>query len=265
MGRRDSESASGINEGNSLKSDFHEVAMPLRDHFHPPLSKRKNWEGFHGQWPAMIVQTLNRKLPPRFEAEPNVHVGSEIEVDAATLESHDPSYPSGDSDGGLAFDFGGPSLAVETELLTVSEYEVRILDAERDRRLVATIEIVSPSNKDRPQSRQVFAAKCEALLKKGVSVAVVDLVTAKDFNLYADLLELVGQHDPTLGAEPPATYAAACRWLPRGRKHVLETWSHVLRVGQKLPTLPVWLAENLAVPLDLEESYEETCRALRIG
>jgi hypothetical protein len=35
-------------------------------------------------------------------------------------------------------------------------------------------------------------------------------------------------------------------------------------VGQALPTLPLWLDDNLAVSLDLEASYEETCRALRI-
>ncbi len=37
-----------------------------------------------------------------------------------------------------------------------------------------------------------------------------------------------------------------------------------LTLGQPLPTLPLWLADNLAVPLKLEESYEETCRVLRI-
>jgi hypothetical protein len=39
---------------------------------------------------------------------------------------------------------------------------------------------------------------------------------------------------------------------------------HSLGLGQPLPTLPLWLADNLAVPLELEGSYEETCRALRI-
>jgi hypothetical protein len=28
--------------------------------------------------------------------------------------------------------------------------------------------------------------------------------------------------------------------------------------------LPLWLADNLAVPLELEARYEETCRILRI-
>jgi len=238
--------------------------MPLRDHFRPPLSNQKNWEGFHGLWPGLITVHLNQILPSRYEAEPSVHVGSEVEIDVATLESEDLSTSNLTPIGDPAFELSLPSLAVETDLVTESEYEVRIFDTRRNRRLVAAIEIVSPSNKDRPQSRQVFVAKCQAMLKKGVSVAIVDLVTVKDFNLYAELLELVGQSDPTFGTEPPGIYAAACRWIPRGRKHVLETWSFVLQIGRPLPTLPLWLAENFAVPLDLEATYEETCRALRI-
>ena len=39
---------------------------------------------------------------------------------------------------------------------------------------------------------------------------------------------------------------------------------YTLELGRPLPTLPLWLAENLAVPLELEPSYEETRRALRI-
>jgi hypothetical protein len=43
---------------------------------------------------------------------------------------------------------------------------------------------------------------------------------------------------------------------------LLQTWSHTLTVGQRLPTLPLWLAGKLAVPLDLEQSYEQTCHDL---
>jgi hypothetical protein len=44
--------------------------MPLRDHFRPPLSDERSWEGFHGGWPMMIAAALNRRLPRRFVAEP---------------------------------------------------------------------------------------------------------------------------------------------------------------------------------------------------
>jgi hypothetical protein len=50
--------------------------MPFRDHFHPPLDDITAWEGFHGQWPAVIVQQLGKKPPPRSVAAPRVHSGS---------------------------------------------------------------------------------------------------------------------------------------------------------------------------------------------
>jgi Protein of unknown function (DUF4058) len=239
--------------------------MPLRDHFHPPLDQRTSWEGFHGQWPAMIVLSLVKILPSRYAAEPRVHSDAQVEIDVATFESDNPIFVAADGANEAAWEPAQPSIAVETDLLDTDEYEVRVYDTERGRRLVAAVEIVSPANKDRPEHRQLFVGKCAALLSKGVSVAIVDLVTSRHFNLYAELLELIGQSDPSLGDEPPATYAAACRWIDRGAKHILETWSHTLRIGQPLPTLPLWLAENFAVPLELEASYEETCRVLRIA
>ena len=146
-----------------------------------------------------------------------------------------------------------------------AEYEVRVYDARRNRRLVAAVELISPSNKDRPEARAQFVSKCAAMLRQSVSVVLVDLVTIRSFDPYAELLRWVGGRDPSLGEPPPATYAAACRWRPVGAKMTLEAWSRPLTVGDPLPVLPLWLAEDLAVPLDLEASYEQTCRDLRIA
>src|SRR5207253_7051356 len=41
-------------------------AMPLRDHFHPPLINRRSWEALHGLWPGTITADLNRRLPERY-------------------------------------------------------------------------------------------------------------------------------------------------------------------------------------------------------
>jgi hypothetical protein len=98
-----------------------------------------------------------------------------------------------------------------------------------------------------------------------VSVTLVDPVTARRANLYADLLELLGQSDPALSPAPPTLYAAACRWREDGDSFRLEAWAHPLALGQPLPTLPLWLAADLAVPLELETTYEDTCRGLRIS
>lgn len=239
--------------------------MPLRDHFHPPLDEQTSWDLVHGQWPAMIVQRLNPILPLRYVAGPHVHLGTEIEIDTATFENDGAELAHVPNTNGTSWQTSEPSLAVETDLLNTDEYEVRVYDVERGRRLVAAVEIVSPSNKDRPESRRVFVAKCAALLRQGVSVSIADLVTSRRFNLYAELLELIGHKDPSLGDASPPIYAAACRWIDRGRRRILETWSHTLQIGRPLPTLPLWLADNLAVPLELDATYEETCRVLRIA
>ncbi|MFO0808669.1 MAG: DUF4058 family protein [Gemmataceae bacterium] len=243
--------------------------MPLRDHFRPPLDTSASWEELHGQWPAAIVAQLNGKLPLTYVAGPVVHVGSQVEIDVAAYESEaaPPSFGTDDSSGGMATAVwvpAAPSVAVETELPDYDEYEVRIYDVRRGRRLVAAIELVSPRNLDRPESRNAFVGKCAALLQKGVAVSIVDLVTVRHFNLYADLMAFIGQSDPTLGADPPSLYAASCRWFRKETRAMLETWSHGLTLGQPLPTLPLWLSDVLVVPLDLEQSYEQACKDLRI-
>jgi hypothetical protein len=158
-----------------------------------------------------------------------------------------------------------PSIAVDTSLSELDEYEVRVYDARRGRKLVAVIEIVSPANKDRPEHRPVFVAKCTALLREGVAVSIVDLVTIRQSNFYTELLSLIGHADPTLGEPPASLYAASCRWVRRGSKTILEAWSKFLAVGQPLPTLPLWLSEDLAIPLNLEQNYEQACHDLWIA
>jgi hypothetical protein len=66
-----------------------------------------------------------------------------------------------------------------------------------------------------------------------------------------------GQTDPSLAPDPPVVYAAACRWTREGDFWHFWAWTHPLVVGQPLPVLPLWLADNLAVPLELkvETSY----------
>ena len=245
--------------------------MPLRDHFRPPLDNHTSWEGFHGQWPAMIVNRLNRHLPPEYAAEPRVHLGSVAEIDVATFEKDEPSLAgfvsSDDNGGGVATAVWAPPAAtftVATDLPDLDEYEVRVYDRKHGRRLVAAVEILSPSNKDRPEHRRAFVAKYAAFLQNQVCVSIIDLVTPRNFNLYGELMALLGLSDPFLTPEPPALYAVSCRTTNRKDIWQLEVWAHALALGQPLPKLPLWLTDDLAVPLELDETYEETCRSLRL-
>ncbi|MFN0051494.1 MAG: DUF4058 family protein [Planctomycetales bacterium] len=245
--------------------------MPLRDHFRPPVANRHSWEGLHGGWPMAIVQNLFPKLPPGYVAAPSVHLGTAFEVDVSVREQDEPLTIAGPEEvnGGVAIATRAPpkpTLALETDLPDYDEYEVRIYDEELGQRLVAAIELVSPANKDRPQSRRAFVEKVSALLQRGVSVSVVDLVTVRQFNLYAELLELLEVSDPALPPQTPGLYAVTLRGLKRPRRRsVLESWYHPMQLGQPLPTLPVCLEVDVSIDLELESSYEEACRVLRIS
>jgi hypothetical protein len=253
------------------KMEAGERDMPLRDHFRPPLTSIASWEALHGGWPMVIVQHLKKQLPSGFVAAPRVQLGAHFEIDVAAYEhgGHTPAFGVTDNGGGLAvWAPPAPNLVIETESPDEDKYEVRIYDVTRDRHLVAAIELVSPANKDRPSSRNAFVAKCSALMRQGVAVSIVDLVTSHRSNLFAELMVFIGDAkripEAVSEAEQAAIYAVSCRWTPKGDHAVVESWSHQLLIGQRLPTLPLWLTETLSIALDLEKSYEQACEDLSI-
>ena len=239
--------------------------MPFRDHFRPPVSKRHSWEEVHGGWPMMIIQNLAPLLPEGYQAGPRVHLGSYFEVDIGTFENDDAprARPQLAGDGGVAT-VPEAELSLETDSGDVSEYEVLIYDVQQEKRLVAAIEIVSPANKDRPVHRNNFVSKCAALLKQDVCVVLVDIVTIRNNNLYLELLDHFELTDSEMSVKAEGVYAACCRTRHMETKTVFDFWRKPLKIGMPLPTFPLWLAEKLSIPLNLEASYEETCRLLRI-
>lgn len=244
--------------------------MPLRDHFHPPVTRKHAWNSFHAMWPGTIVRQLFDLLPAGYVAAPSVHIGRLFEIDVSAFEQDAPSrpdFPPATGNGGVATSAPPqPTLTLETDLSEQDEFEVQVYDEEHGRQLVAAIELVSPANKDRPENRRAFVAKVAALLQQDVCVSVVDLVTIRPANLYADLLELIGGTDPQLGPTPPNLYSVTLRGRKRpDRRPLLDLWYYPMALGQTLPTLPIWLNPDLRVLLPLEPGYEETCRLLHIA
>ena len=243
--------------------------MPLRDHFRSPLDDVHSWDELHGMWPAMIVRALAEILPEPYFAAPGVHLGTLYEIDVGTygdagLRAEEDQSQQQGSVALAAYAPPKPTLTVEPRLPKQDVYEVRVYDSRRKRRLVAAIEIVSPSNKDRPETRGMFLSKIAALLEHDICVSIVDVVSTSNFNLYAELLSFVESGDPALGDGPTPIYAATVRMRQEARRRLMDNWYHPLAIGQALPTLPIWLTPTAAVSLNLESSYEETCRALRI-
>ena len=238
--------------------------MPLRDHFRPPLTNLASWEELHGGWPYVMALRLNDLLPPEYRSGVKIHLGTLVEVDVGAFELDNHGAVADDAtDPALAWEAAAPTLLLDTDELTPPEYEVRVYDISESRRLVAAVEIVSPRNKDRSDAREAFVSKCHALLQQQVCVVIVDPVTTRSANLYADLAERIGAVPPTKAKESPC--AVSCRSFYYRDRHRVEAWEHPLAVGSPLPTLPLWISDSRYVPLELERTYEDTCRGLRIA
>lgn len=235
--------------------------MPLLDHFHPPLSRTHPWRGFHAAWAAAIARLLNAGvLPSGYYAVPLVDRDGPVEVDVATLhDAGEFSVAAGEPEPWTA---PAPAVAVAVDLPGQDAVEVQVFADDGDPRLTAAIELVSPRNKDRPVARQAFAVKCVGYLQQGSSVVVVDTVTTRRADLHAGILALLQTDNAILAAEPLS--AVAYRVVGRDEGGQLQLWPTALAVGAALPTLPLWIDADRAVPLDLEASYQAACTDLRV-
>jgi hypothetical protein len=241
--------------------------MPLLDHFHPPLRGPHPWEGFHHAWATFIAQQLNLEaLPQHYFAVPEISMGPELEIDVATLGQT--QSPGGGSREVTAEVYSPPrpKFSVQVSFAHLEGIEVRVYRDLDGAELRAAIELVSPANKDRDETRRTFAAKCASYLKHGIGVVIVDVVTSRSANLHEELFSLLEvKSRRTAWKSPTGLYAVAYRPVTVRKKPRVEVWPETLRLGKALPVMPLWLRLDLCVPLRLEESYLNTCRSLRIS
>lgn len=238
--------------------------MPLRDHFHAPLSKSRHWQNLHSAWANALRDHLNRDLlPPEYFAEVEISLGSKLEIDVATFEDEEKQSTS--EPGGVAV--WAPPKPPYTATLQFTHpdlFEVRIMREEGGARLVATVELVSPANKDRPANRHAFSVKCGSYLQEGVGVAVVDVVTSRAANLHSDILKILQIADDPSKLSEASLYATSYRSVSKQGTSILEYWGDPLTIGVTLPTLPLWIGSDLCLPLNLEEAYLWACESSRI-
>ncbi len=242
--------------------------MVLRDHFHPPLADLRHWESFHAAWATEIMRTLNRRvLPPSCFAEAQIHVGSQVEIDVATFEQEQPpaaSVRDGNS-GGVAIEtWAPPATSLIMPAIFPDEIEVQVFRMSGGATLVAAIELISPGNKDRPEAKRAFTAKCATYLQQGIGLVIVDIVTERQANLHDELIRLLQQPERFEFAEETALYAVAYRPSRRQAGDQIEIWPTPLAIGQPLPILPLALRGVATVPVDLETTYTTTCQDSRL-
>src|ERR1700722_689363 len=100
--------------------------MPLLDHFHPPLSVERPWEGIHSAWASTIAAQLNDdQLPPDYFAMPLVTVGGRVEVDVGTFQSATPAGPGNGSVATAVWAPPRPPLTAAVDSIDPDVYEVQ--------------------------------------------------------------------------------------------------------------------------------------------
>jgi hypothetical protein len=242
--------------------------MPLLDHFHPPLLGNRHWEGFHGRWAAAISDALNEGLPDEYFAEFQVTLGTRIEVDVATFTENGVPEPPRSDGAATAVQtraWAPPTPVAVIPALFPDDFEIQVFSSVAGPTLVAAIELISPGNKDREETRRAFAAKCTAYLQRGVGLMIVDIVTSRHANLHDELMALLGHTEGSTFPVPAPLYATAYRPAHRQERNEIDLWREPLAVGQPLPTLPLAVRGLGCLPIDLEGTYMEARKRGRLG
>jgi hypothetical protein len=144
-------------------------------------------------------------------------------------------------------------------------FEIRILDQETPgRRLVAAIALVSPGNKDRPETRTAFVSKCAAYLQQGIGLVVIDIVSHRTANLHNELMTLLRQAEVAHWFTDGDLYTSCFRPRHDATGNSIACWPQRLTLGDALPIVPLPLLGGPTLPLDLELTYHETLVGSRL-
>ena len=212
---------------------------------------------FHQAWTIEIANALNGGgLPPEFFAMAEQMVGGSI-PDVVTLKRRGAPTDQPQATGGVAVADAPP----QARFVTSAEAEPyarkanRLLIKHRLGRIVAVIEIVSPGNKSSQHALRSFVEKAEELLRRGISLLVVDVFPPSPRDpqgIHKAIWDAIREEPFELPADKPLTVAAYCAGVAQ------TAYVEPVAVGDPLPGLPIFLDPGTYVPAPLEASYEAT-------
>src|ERR1700722_9747449 len=127
--------------------------MPLLDHFKPPVSELQQWNSFHSNWATRIADRLTELVPDEFSVIENLKLGGGTEIDVAAVKT------SPETNGAVTSHHSvwQPHAQAIVPATFPDRFEVLVFRQFGGRQLVAAIELISPGNKDRNETREAFA------------------------------------------------------------------------------------------------------------
>jgi hypothetical protein len=218
--------------------------MPLRDHFHRPLSSQLSWQSLYSGWATRVADALTERTSSEFMVAEFTR--------SLLLSDISSSEP-----------FTGPLPQIIPAFFPDS-FKVRVFAGGGGFTLVAAVKLVTPDDKQSADKRRAFAAKCAGYLQQGIALVVIDIVTSCRANLYSETMRLMALAEEFHLPADVELYAVAYRPVLRKEKPEIDLWTAPVALGQPLPTMPLRLTGDLFVPVEFERAYQEACRRRRL-
>jgi hypothetical protein len=239
--------------------------MPLHD-----WTDLTGWHGVHHIWIVELLYWVKPRLPPGYR----VYIGTTptFAVDAPPEERpdvgvHGLPQPESSSETIPPSSESSPATPLDEpdQEIAVARIEAdSALFVERQGRLIAAVELVSPRNKDRATACAAYARGYAGYLLKGIHLLLVDVHRRPLRFSFADQVasELQMEQPPC-----PAPFAVSYRVgepAPNGG-HYVAIWRRPLAIGAALPTMQLPLSVKESVAIDLEQTYTRAAAAAYLG
>jgi hypothetical protein len=224
--------------------------MPIHDW---TRAEAGDFHHFHQTWVPLLAAALNNGgLPPGFMALADQVTGRPI-PDVVTLEARKPQAATG---GTAVAPAPAPFARVvkKLERINYAKRQDRVIIRHGRGRVVAIIEIVSPGNKDSRHSIRSFVEKAADILSQGIHLVVVDLFppTPRDpQGIHKAILDEFSEEPFDFLPDKPFTVASYIGGdLP-------TAYVESVGVGDRLPSIPLFLTEFDYVPCPLDATYDQ--------
>jgi Protein of unknown function (DUF4058) len=211
---------------------------------------------FHQGWCWEISGALNRgQLPDGYTALVEQRSGTK-EADVLAIEERLPDLDTVSDGGAVAVRERPKAKYVKrSEKEYYADKASRVVIRHQLGRVVALIEIVSPGNKHDDLSLEYFCDKIVEAIRARVHVLVVDLFppTRRDpFGIHKAIWDHFEEDDPLEVVSPQDRFFASYE-----ADGVNTAYIETLGVGDRLPTMPLFIAPSAHILVPLEDTYNQ--------
>jgi hypothetical protein len=218
------------------------------------------FHAFHASWITHLMEALNAGLLPKGYYALSEQVATRMQTDVITLRAPARDLPRPSIHGGVAVAEAPPQvgLSVRPDPKRKPRYPIRrgrhlVIRHVSGHQVVALVEIVSPSNKDRKAHVRELAQKVVGSLEAGVHVLLIDLLPATPHDP-GGMHAAVWRWFDTAAYEPPADRPltlVSYAWDGEEPQAFLEP----VAVGRPLIDMPLFLTPERYVNVPLEPTY----------